>query len=607
MIIRSLRAENLLKYQRLDLSDLPESGLIAISGANESGKSSIGETLCFALFGRTYSLDDRNLDKLIRWDSDHCSVACGFRVGEENYRLARYLDRDGVHNATLIRGVDEVPYAIGREQVAETLYDLVGFEYEEFIDSFYLAQREIIKPHPHSYTVKTMAGITAVEYVLDELDGEKSERLNQIASLQAQQQALAVEAEALGFVSEKLAQLQQQRDEMRVQAETCARLADDLNQSAQAYQASIPAIAKSHDSRNRSVTMALLMAAIAVNTAGIWLLLGPDVPANLLSQLFADWQAQRESFLYGAGVAVVMMLILLIRYSLSDSKIETLRHRGVELADQLGQVIDFSHRIGPLEGDRAVIEGYQSFAEEACLRLQGSLYEGASAELKSQKILAGTVGWLRQVYQIQLRRVDFLGDDIQKENQVKQQFETLQCRQQDLADKIAAHQDEVDLRIEAEELLTLAGRHMSRRFNNNLRDLAGRTLPLFTEDRYQHLQIDDELNVRVFSIGKRDYMDLEEVSSGTQRQIMLAVRLALAQQMVDTAVGDRQFVFLDEPFAFFDGTRTRHSLKVMRDLRQDLPQIWVVAQGFPEGEIFEKNIQCQRGGKVLVDRSPVQS
>lgn len=53
MIINRIRAENVLKYAELSI-DLSPRGLIAISGQNESGKSSIGETVCFALFGRTF-------------------------------------------------------------------------------------------------------------------------------------------------------------------------------------------------------------------------------------------------------------------------------------------------------------------------------------------------------------------------------------------------------------------------------------------------------------------------------------------------------------------------------------------------------------------------
>ena len=48
MIIHSINAKNVLKYETLDLQNLPEEGVIAISGFNESGKSTIGETICFA-------------------------------------------------------------------------------------------------------------------------------------------------------------------------------------------------------------------------------------------------------------------------------------------------------------------------------------------------------------------------------------------------------------------------------------------------------------------------------------------------------------------------------------------------------------------------------
>ena len=74
MIIHSVKASNVLKYASLQLEDIPERGLIAITGPNESGKSSIGETVCFALFGRTFSLDFDELTKIIRWDETHCSV-----------------------------------------------------------------------------------------------------------------------------------------------------------------------------------------------------------------------------------------------------------------------------------------------------------------------------------------------------------------------------------------------------------------------------------------------------------------------------------------------------------------------------------------------------
>jgi exonuclease SbcC len=96
----------------------------------------------------------------------------------------------------------------------------------------------------------------------------------------------------------------------------------------------------------------------------------------------------------------------------------------------------------------------------------------------------------------------------------------------------------------------------------------------------------------VFSSEKRDFLDLDEISSGTQRQIMLAVRLALSQKLINAAVGGRQFVFLDEPFAFFDEQRTADSLAVLPDVSPDITQIWVTSQTFPPGSRFDLEIRC---------------
>jgi len=110
------------------------------------------------------------------------------------------------------------------------------------------------------------------------------------------------------------------------------------------------------------------------------------------------------------------------------------------------------------------------------------------------------------------------------------------------------------------------------------------------------LRIDPDLTVRVFSSDKRDFMDLEEVSSGTQRQIMLALRLALSQKLLNRTVKGKQFAFLDEPFAFFDEDRTQHALAALDKLSDNLSQIWIVAQAFAASSEagFAARIECSR-------------
>jgi exonuclease SbcC len=164
----------------------------------------------------------------------------------------------------------------------------------------------------------------------------------------------------------------------------------------------------------------------------------------------------------------------------------------------------------------------------------------------------------------------------------------------DMASNQRDYQRRLELRELGRELLAGAARHLSQRFNRDLRELVGRTLPLFTEGRYEHLQIDDDLTVRAFSTEKRDFMNLEEISSGTQRQIMLAVRLALSEELANKSVRGRQFLFLDEPFAFFDRRRTESSIRVLPELSNVITQIWVVAQEFPQAQRFARVLVCER-------------
>jgi exonuclease SbcC len=198
--------------------------------------------------------------------------------------------------------------------------------------------------------------------------------------------------------------------------------------------------------------------------------------------------------------------------------------------------------------------------------------------------------------QISLREQNLvnINDEIDDEVQRVNQGAHLQTEQSDLLSKTEELSTQLALKEKAIELLAGASQHFSNKFNHDIRDLMSRTLPLFTQGRYEHLQIEPELGVRVFSNDKRDFLDMEEISSGTQRQIMLALRLAMAQKLMGRGVKGRQFAFLDEPFAFFDEERTRHALSALDELSDAISQIWIVSQTFPEGHKFTAEIKCSR-------------
>jgi len=201
-------------------------------------------------------------------------------------------------------------------------------------------------------------------------------------------------------------------------------------------------------------------------------------------------------------------------------------------------------------------------------------------------------------------QVSLVDRAIGEEQQRLREAERLAAMRDEHRDTRRAREHHVRVRDIGINLLESASRERSHQFNKEVRSLAGRALPRFTEDRYQHLQIDESLSVRVFSNDKHDFMDFDEISSGTQRQIMLAVRLALSQELILSTVGGAQFVFLDEPFAFFDEQRMLKTLHALPELSDELAQIWIITQQLPEAARVDAHIRCSRDAEELRVTAP---
>ena len=592
MIIHSISARNVLKYEQLDLNDLPQEGIIGISGFNESGKSTIGETICFALFGRTFSINEDELGKIIRWGASECSVTIRFsnntadNPDEELYAITRMLDCDGNHSAKLYKVYNEDnPLARGIERVDEALYELTSVEFEEFIESFYLAQREITTPHPHSYALKTMAGIATMEYCDNSILQDIEQNIEAAEELENRIAQLEEDVEELDIDENHLDSLVSQHDKaLQEKAQTDETLAN-FQTNIEEFEDSVPKFSNYLSKKGRGSFWRFIYFAIAIAAFALWWVLVkmPDAAIytqvnNLLQNIPAFTTAHYPYLLYVGGAAMFLFLVFWGAIISHKGNIERLGKAGLELAEKM-RTLDAS-RAAEAEEQRETLINQVSRTQISEANLTAATEPDVAYLTEQQNNQAEQIAELSSALLIERDRVK-RADDLQ---------EKIAGLQGQIYEKNARNQ----VRELASELLMGATRHLSKRFNHIIRDHVGKTLPLFTENRYKHLQIDEDLTVRVFSNEKHDFMELDEISSGTQRQIMLAVRLALSQEMVSRKVHSRQFLILDEPFAFFDEERTEKSLAVLPELSSDLPQVWIIAQSFPEGINFQQKIYCER-------------
>lgn len=604
MILTDIIAENFLKYARLELRDLPAQGVIAIAGANESGKSSIGEVICFALFGRTFSLGQEDLQKLIRWGEPACSITIRFLVNDQtHYQITRMLDRDGNHGVRLsLVETEERPFARGQVEVEEAVYDLLGYGYDEFIESYYLAQREIIAPQPHSQAVKSMAGLSTLEYVAYEHEQEIEQERDAIARLQARIEQQDEALKELDLDPAALGELESEQHALQANQILLEEKGQTLETAFSGYREMLPKRFSARRAGGRARFFRFLCLIGALLSAVTWGMLDrlPDHPysgriESALKIFIPQWDTVQYLpwLLYAAGLFSLLFVLLWIRVATRQMKVNRLSEEAEGLSVALESAL-----LSPLNGLADTFSaGAEASADET---LPARIHAETISISELEPAVERVVDAMREQREILQQQGIRLGIAVQKEQGRLAKGEQIESVRQDLLQQRAGHERRIELREYALELLSGATKTLSQRFNRDLGESVSRTLPIFTDNNYQHLQIEDDLTVRVFSSQKRDFMDLEEISSGTQRQIMLALRLALAQALNQRTEGGRQFIFLDEPFAFFDQERTRNTLRALPKLDERLSQIWIVAQDFPTGEAFDRSLACDRASAELV-------
>ena len=605
MIINSIHAENVLKYERMSLIDLPSSGIIAVEGENESGKSTIGETICFALFGRTFSLTEDHLDKIIHWGAVDCSARLVFTSADgKQYEVARFLDLDGNHSSRISLADDpENSIVRGNEAVKIKLHELTGYDFEQFIDSFYLAQREITMPHAHGHTVKTMAGIASLERVMKSFIDEIASEKEIVAETMVEAETIAEERAELAIDETLMPELQSDRELVAEEERTRTQQAESLKSAMSDYKENMPRYWVENRKRGKAGLLCILSLLLAAAFTTLWAIpkFLPDSSASAYLKNLLLGNSQQEVSLWlllAAVLFAILFIVFWIRRSTHHRQMLQHREKAAVLFGELEKIPDAYQQTHSDEDEPPLT----NVVTKPALRPEQDVFEqllaGARDLTAPVSEISATISKELAWEQEQLMRVQDNAADLEQKIETEQlrldKASQLDAIHANLLDKANDLERRVAMRELGKDLLSGAASHITKRFNQDLRDLVTVTLPPLTEGRYEYLKIDEELSVQAFSSEKKDFVDLDEVSSGTQRQIMLSVRLALAQELINRTVQGNQFLFLDEPFAFFDRKRTRDALEVLPALSDEISQIWIIAQQFPEDMTFDRHLHCAR-------------
>jgi len=112
-----------------------------------------------------------------------------------------------------------------------------------------------------------------------------------------------------------------------------------------------------------------------------------------------------------------------------------------------------------------------------------------------------------------------------------------------------------------EQTLSAASAELAPRISNHLSRI--------TQGRYDRVKADNDLNLKVFSSKKGDWISPErggELSRGTIDQLYLATRLALLDLLYPNA---KPPLLLDDPFVKFDPERRNQALALCQEIAQE--------------------------------------
>jgi DNA repair exonuclease SbcCD ATPase subunit len=116
----------------------------------------------------------------------------------------------------------------------------------------------------------------------------------------------------------------------------------------------------------------------------------------------------------------------------------------------------------------------------------------------------------------------------------------------------------------ARDVLGDAAREVHRAFAPHLNAALEETLPRLTGGRYREAVVGEDLSIQVEAPETGRLEPASALSRGTQSQIYLVERLAMAE-LLDATTGGAPLL-LDDPFARFDDARRRHGLELLAGL-----------------------------------------
>ena len=608
MLIRSLKLINFKKYENLLIDDLPEKGVVKVGGKNEAGKTSIGDSVCFALFGRTFLNNKKKAKRLIRWNEEEMTVSLVlFNESYEAYKITRTINTKGLSSIRIVRLSDGHTLTESLEGSDKIISDLLGYDYDTFIDSFCMVQRELTTPEADSNSLRQMAGIGDYGDIVDELVLEREEEEVSLAALEPRYAEKRKALEGIELDESWLPELVDAKESLLANRADKQQFIGQLGDVNTTYVDNSQQYNKESKYNNLFEWLEVFFLPLMIGAWIVWAAFQffPDaIHGWLLNTTSADhagsfivW-VQLWMFPFAMACVLLYSTGLVFKWFI-EAKINVLTGDAEAFSSILVQghqeVVSEPNSVVPTRVASMLLNRNSQIDNDVpALTISPvekfnhipKLVESAFNYNVTPEEMSDSIDSLRDTLHIQGQEIDQclvdLEGDINAEKERADRAGQIRAGLQKISQSMHQHENNIKIRDCSIDMMKRAASKSVSHFNQSVTEFAQNVLPHFTDGHYSELKINDDLSVEVFSDEKQSYMAYDEISSGTQRQIMLALRMGMSEQLAKNTGNKKQFIFLDEPFAFFDHQRTVTTLEALPNVSDIITQVWVTSQEFPQ-------------------------
>lgn len=137
-----LELEGFISFRERTTVDFSSLDLFGITGPTGAGKTSLLDSIIFALYGKTPRLGEKAVQELISQGAAQMRVMLEFRSGPEEFRVLRLVKRKGSSRTQIERrtGDDWHPVADSTRELRERVSEIVGLDFDAFTKTVVLPQ-----------------------------------------------------------------------------------------------------------------------------------------------------------------------------------------------------------------------------------------------------------------------------------------------------------------------------------------------------------------------------------------------------------------------------------------------------------------------------------